>query len=133
MNGFDLSEFTELIGQLERLGADEKKVAERVLDAGSEPARLAFIGNMPPKSKKDKEQARDNVTVSKTKTAKKSKNKYRVIGALDQKFVYLYYIENGTIKMPARPFTEKAYQAAQAAASEPMRQALLQEIDNHLR
>ncbi len=132
-NGLDLSEFTELIKQLEQLGADTDQIAENVLDAGVEPARQAFIRNLPPNSKKDKEHARDNVIISKTKRAKKSKNKFRVIGALDRKFEYLFYVENGSVRAPAHPFIEKAYRDALAAASEPMKEALVREIDEHLR
>lgn len=132
-NGFNFDELTELITRLEKLGADMDQVAERVLDAGSEPARQAFAKNVPyDKNNKDNEHARDNVVVSKTRIARKSKNKYRLIGALDRKFEYLYYVEYGTSKAPPHPFVEKAYRDAQAAAIEPMKQALIQEIDRHL-
>jgi HK97 gp10 family phage protein len=133
MNGFDLSQLSETIKQLEQLGADMNAVSERVLDAGSEPARRAFINNMPPNSKKDKPHARNNVIVSKTRTARKSKSRYRVIGALDPEFKYLYYVENGHVRATEHPFVEKAYRAAQAAASDPMEKVLLQEIENHLK
>jgi len=155
LNGFEFSEFTGLIEQLEQLGADMDQVAERVLDAGSEPARLAFQKNVP-RSKKNKEHAQDNVMVSKTRESKYG-NKYRVIGAAGKKvdmkrtrvtskgkvqhytekyadqFSYLYFVEHGTTRAPARPFLEKAYRDAQAAANEPMKNALVQEIENHLR
>jgi len=132
-NGFNFDELSELITQLEKLGADMDQVAERVLDAGSEPARQAFLKNVPyDKSNKDNEHARDNIVVSKTRTARKSKNKYRLVGALNRKFEYLYYVEYGTSKAPPHPFIEKAYRDAQAAAIEPMKQALIQEIDRHL-
>ena len=132
-NGFNFDELSELITQLEKLGADMDQVAERVLDAGSEPARQAFLKNVPyDKSNKDNEHARDNIVVSKTRTARKSKNKYRIVGALNRKFEYLYYVEYGTSKAPPHPFIEKAYRDAQAAAIEPMKQALIQEIDRHL-
>ena len=134
-NGFDYSEFDELITQLEKLGADMDQVAKRVLDAGSEPARRAFQKNVPyDESNKDPshEHARDNIVVSRTRTARKTKNKYRLIGALDRRFEYLYYVEYGTTQAPPHPFIEKAYRDAQAAASEPMRQALIQEIERHL-
>lgn len=134
-NGFDYSEFDELITQLEQLGADMDQVAERVLDAGSEPARKAFQRNVPyDKTNKDPnhEHARDNIVVSRTRIARKTKNKYRLIGALDRKFEYLYYVEYGTTQAPPHPFIEKAYRDAQAAAIEPMKQALIQEIERHL-
>lgn len=146
MNGFDFSEFTQMINQLEGLGADMNKVAEHVLDAGSEPARAAFAENVPydsktPESMHSYKHAKDNVVVSKTRTARKSKNKYRLIDAKTNKtdpktgeaIPYLYYREYGTTKNPAKPWVDKAYTAAQAAASTPMENALIQEIDNHLR
>ena len=135
-NGINFDEFTELITQLEQFGADLDQVAERVLDAGSEPARRAFQKNVPyDESNKDPdhEHARDNIVVSRTRTARKTKNKYRLIGALDRRFEYLYYVEYGTTKAPPHPFIEKAYRDAQAAASEPMRQALLREFDRYVR
>lgn len=136
MNGFNISEFTDMIKQLEQLGADVNQVAERVLDAGSEPARQKFQKNLP----KDTGQARKNVVVSKTKTAR-NKNKYRLIGSETKKIdpetgkevPYLYIVEYGHVRAPAHPFIEKAYRAAQAAASEPMKSALVKEIENHLR
>lgn len=136
-NGFDFSEFTDLIKQLEQLGADSKQVAERVLNAGSEPAKQAFINNTPfdettEESKRTHEHARNSITVSKTKSSKRG-SKYRIVGADNEKFKYLFFVENGTIKIPAKPFRDKAYREARAAASEPMEQALIQEINNHLR
>lgn len=133
--GFNFDEFNELINQLEQLGADMDQVAEKVLDAGSEPAREAFKRNVPyDKTNKGlyHEHARDNIIVSKTRIARKTKNKYRLIGALDRKFEYLYYVEYGTTQAPPHPFIERAYREAQAAAAEPMRQALVQEIERHL-
>lgn len=133
-NGIDYSEFNELITELEKFGADIDQVAERVLDAGSEPARQAFAKNVPyDKSNRDNLHARDYIVVSKTRTARGTKNKYRLIGALDRRFEYLYYVEYGTTKAPPHPFIERAYRDAQAAASEPMRQALLQEFDRYVR
>lgn len=132
-NGFDISEFSNMINQLEKAGANTNKITENVLDAGSEPARQAFLKNMPPNSKKEKDHARDNVIVSKTKTARKTKNRYRLIGALNRKFEYLYYVENGTTRAPSKPFIEKAYREAQSAAIEPMKQAFKEEFEKHMR
>lgn len=141
-NGINFDEFNELITQLEQFGADLDQVAERVLDAGSEPARRAFQKNVPyDESNKDPnhKHARDNVVVSKTRTARRTRNKYRLIEAKTQKrdkngklVPYLYYVEYGSVNAPAKPWIEKAYRDAQAAASEPMRQALIQEIERHL-
>jgi HK97 gp10 family phage protein len=137
MNGFDISQFNDLIKQMESLGADTNKIAEKVLNAGSEPARRAFQNNVPvdtktPEEKRRHPHAKDNVKVTKTRKSRRG-NKYRVIGAEGDTFIYLWYLENGTIKMPVKPFLEKAERAARAAASSPMEQALLQEIENHLK
>ncbi len=132
MYGFDLTELEETIRQLERVGANMPVIAEIVLDAGSEPARQAFMKNVP-ESDIDKEHAKDNVIVSKTRTAKRTKNRYRLIGALDEKFKYLYYVENGTVRALAKPFIEKAYREAQAAAAEPMKQAFIKEYERYMR
>jgi len=164
-NGFDFSEFSELITQLEQLGADMDLVAEKVLDAGSEPARLAFQKCVPydfktPESQRKHEHARDHIVVSPTRVARRSKNKYRLISTddgtyakfkrrkrrssrkrrtpgessvqTDSTYSYLYFVEYGTVQAPARPFLEKAYREAQAAASEPMRQALIREVERYL-
>lgn len=132
MNGFDLSEFGEMISQLEQVCEDIDLIAEQVLNAGSEPAKQAFIKNMPPNSKKEKDHARDNVVISKTRIARKSKNRYRLIGALDSKFEYLYYVENGTTKALAKPFIEKANREAQSAASGPMKEAFNREFEKRM-
>ncbi len=131
-NGFDFSDFSGLIDKIEQMGADKDSIAEHVLDAGCEPARQAFIRNMPPNSLKDKPHARNNVTITKTRKSK-SGGRYRLVGAHDKKFIYLYYVENGTTKAPPHHFLEKAYRAAQYAAKEPMENALIGEIENHLK
>ena len=131
-NGFDISEFDIMINQLEKMGIDTAQIAENVLDAGSEPARQAFIRNMRPNSKRDKEHARDNVVVSKTRIARKTKNRYRLVGTLNRNFEYLYYVENGTTQAPPHPFIEKAYRAARDATVEPMKEAYNREFDKNM-
>jgi HK97 gp10 family phage protein len=133
-NGFNYSEFDDLIKQLENLGADMDAVTEAVLDAGNEPAKQAFIRCMPPDSttKHGQPHARDNVVVSPTRKAKNG-SKYRLVGTLDRRFVYLYYVEYGHSKAPPHPFIEKAYREARAAAREPMEQELIRQIEKHLR
>jgi HK97 gp10 family phage protein len=136
-NGFDITEFNELIKQIESLGADTEQIAEKVLNAGSEPARRVFQIHVPvdrttPEEKRRHPHAKNNIIVSKTKKSKKG-SKYRVIGAEDKTFVYLWYLEKGTITIHGKQFLEKAERAARAVASEPMERALLQEIENHLK
>lgn len=130
--GFDLTELSETISQLERIGANLDSIAEVVLEAGSGPAMEAFKKALP-RSTEEKEHAQDNVVVTKTRRARKTKNKFRVIGALDRKFVYLYYIEYGTTKAIAHPFLEKAYRDAQIAASVPMKEAFNKEYEKYMR
>lgn len=153
VQGFDFSEFSQLIDKIEAMGLDEDEVSEAVLEAGSEPARQAFERNVP-RSKLDKEHAQDNVKVSKTRTSRKSKNKYRLIGASGEsevsfkrkkrnssgsytekndQFTYLYFVEYGTTYAPPHPFIEKAYRDAHAAAADPMSEALAQKIEEKLR
>lgn len=135
--GFDLTEFNALVNRIEMLGADMDAVAERVLDAGSEPARAAFAAVVPYDDKNvDSIHARDNITVSRTKTSKRG-TKFRIIGVANKdyfggKFAYLYYVEYGTSRMPAKPFRERGYRAAQAAALPLMEQTLVDEIETRL-
>lgn len=139
MNGFDFSEFSQLIDKIEALGLDEEEVTEAVLEAGSEPARLAYERNVP-RSTLDKEHAQDHIKVSKTRKSKRG-SKYRLIDAETQKkdpktgkpVPYLYYVEYGHSRAPAHPFIEKAYREAHAAASDPMAEALVQKIEEKLR
>lgn len=143
MYGFDLSQFDQTIRQLEQMGTDINQIAERVLDAGSEPARQAFINNIPydENAPDNHTHARDNVVVSKTKTAKKTKNRYRVVESktdkidpkTGKKVPYLYFVENGHVRAPAKPFIQKAYGEAQAAAAEPMKIAFNHEFEEHMR
>ena len=75
-NGFDITQLDDCIRQLEEMGADTDKITEKVLNAGSEPARRAFQVNIPvdnrtPEEKRRHPHAKDNVKVSKTKKSKK--------------------------------------------------------------
>lgn len=145
MYGFDLTELEETIRQLESVGANMNSIAETVLEAGSEPAMEAFKKNVPfdkdtPEERHNYEHAQNTVKVSKTKIAKRTKNRYRLIEAkttkkgADGKLIpYLYYREYGTTRDPAEPFIEKAYREAQAAAAEPMRQAFIKEYEKYMR
>jgi len=136
--GINYSEFSDLINKLEVMGADVNKIAERVLDAGCEPAKRAFARSLPYDTKTRRRtypHARDTVNISNTKTARKSKNKYRLIEAKTKKIgadgksvPYLYYLEH-----TGKPWINKAYRNAQSAASEPMKQALLEEIEKHIK
>lgn len=144
--GFDFSQFTQLIKQVEELGADRDEVAEHVLDAGSEPARQTFADNIPfdegtPESRHPYKHAKDTVTVSGTRIAKRSRNKFRLIEPKTNKVdpktgklvPYLYYREYGSTKASAKPWHEKASKAARDAAIEPMKKALVDEIEKRLR
>jgi hypothetical protein len=116
-----------------------------VLDAGSEPARQAYAESIPydadtPEGKRTYPHARDTVKVSKTRIAKTTKNRHRLIEANTKKvdasgktIPYLYYVEYGSTQAPPHPWIEKAYRKAQAAAAEPMKEALVKEFDEHVR
>lgn len=132
-DGFTFEEFTELIKQFEELGADMDMVAEAVLNAGEGPAKEAYKNNIPYDSQERNPQghAKDNITVTKTKTSKYG-TKYRVISFKGNR-EYLYMLDAGTSKMAAKPWREKAYRAAQAAARPAMAQELINQIEKHLR
>ena len=142
--GFDISEFDQMIKSLEKMGANTNQIAEVVLDAGCAPAVEAFTPNVPfdnktPEEKHTYEHARNTVTVSKTRIARKTKNRYRLIEAKTTKkdadgniVPYLYFRENGSTTAPAKPWIEKAYRAAQAAAVEPMKEAFNREFDKYM-
>lgn len=132
-DGIDFSEFNQLVKQIENLGANMNAVAEAVLDAGTAPAKKAFKQNVPYDDKRDNPQghARDNITVSKTKTSKYG-TKYRLITFKGDRS-YLYMLDAGTSKMPAKPWREKANRAAQAAARPAMERELISQLEKHLR
>lgn len=137
MNKIDYSQFDELVKDVERLGADMDKIAETVLDAGSEPTRQAYAKKIPydtttPSNKRKHGHARDNLKVSRTKRSR-SGGKYRLVEATDKEFNYLWYLEKGTSRINERKFIQKAYDAAKKAAQEPMKQALLKEIEKHIK
>lgn len=136
MNEFDFKEFTKLVNNVERLGADMNKVSKSVLDAGSTPAKQAFTRKLPydtttPSSKRKHKHARDNVTISRTKTSKKG-SKYKVIGAKDKIYNYLWYLEKDTTYIKGRQFRDIAVNAARKSAAEPMKQALLKELEKYI-
>ncbi len=136
MSGFNYEEFDQMVGRVERLGADMDRVSKDVLNAGCEPARQAFAKKIPydsktPRNKRRHEHARKNIISTRTKKSR-SGSKYRVIKARDETFNYLWYREKGTSKMEARPFAEAAYKAARKAAVGPMKQALLKALNKHL-
>ncbi len=142
--GFDISEFDQMIKSLEKMGVNNEQIAEIILDAGCGPAVEAFKSNVPfdkntPDEKHNYMHARDTVKVSKTKTARRTKNRYRLIEPKTTKkdasgkiVPYLYYLENGSTKSPAKPWIEKTYRAARDVAIEPMKEAFNREFDKYM-
>jgi hypothetical protein len=125
----DYSEYSALIKKLESMGANMDKVAEAVLDAGSEPARQAFTRNIP-RSSKEKEHAQDNIRIFPTEKSKKG-TRYRIILAAksrkDRTFTYLYIVD---IK---QPFILKAQKDAHAAADPLMKAELERQVKEYVK
>ena len=126
----DYSSFTDNIKRLEALHADMNKVAEKVLDAGAEPARAAFARNIPRSNTEGKEHAQDNVRVFKTKNVRKS-TRYRIIrvgkSLKDRTFSYLYLVD---VK---KPFLTKAKNDAHEASDWLMGMELDRQTSNYMK
>jgi hypothetical protein len=129
MWNLDYSEYSNLIKKLEAMGANMNKVAEDVLNAGSEPARQAFARNVP-RSSKEKEHAQDNVRCFPTTTSKKG-TRYRVIkvgkSQKDRTFSYLFIVDT------KQPFILKAQKDAHAAADPLMKAELERQVKEHIK
>lgn len=134
---FDYSAFNDLVKKVEELGLSEQEIAKAVLDSADSAAMEAYKANVPyGKPNANGTHARDHVSISKMGKSKNG-NYYKVIGAgkakgakIDtEEFRYLFYVENGTSKMVARPFMDKAQAAVTAAALPKMKKTLEQEIE----
>ena len=137
--GFEFSEFNELIQQFENLGVGDDEIAKVVLDSVEDDAIQAFAANIP-KSDLDKEHAADNVIASKTRKSRHG-SRYRVVGAADRgkmggmnwdRFRYLFYVENGTSNMVAKPFINKAHKAVRDKVQPKMKTILENELAKRL-
>lgn len=117
---------------MDELGLDRDTIAKNVLNSVTDIALDAYTDNIPLGDKVRIEgHAKDNVKISGIKTSKYS-NKYKVLGFNGDRG-YLFMREYGTSKVPPKPWVEKANQAVRNAVREPMKQALIEEINGHLR
>lgn len=132
--GFDFSEFSDLLAQFEAMGNDVNAIVDKALVAGAEPARQAFIRDMPPNSTTPTghPHARDNVTIQKPKSSKRTGSRYIKIGAFGSKFVYLWYVEHGHTKAPSHPWHDNAMYSARQTFNPIFNKVLSEQINSYL-
>lgn len=127
MWNLDYKSFTKNIRMLEALEANMSKIADKVLEAGTEPARKAFARNVP-RSKLNKPHAQDNIRAFKIGRGSK---KYVIIKAgysiKDKTFNYLHFADK------KKPFFAKAIKDAYNASDWLMGMELDRQVSNHLR
>ncbi len=137
--GVEYDGFTNLIMNVENLGVTMDEMADKVLDEVAPEAVAVFRPYVPYDSKeKDSFHARNNVKASATKSG--YRGRYKLIGVFDADGAkldwsiakYLFYVENGTSKMTARPFMDAAEAAVQAVIEPKMKEALENEIKARL-
>lgn len=137
--GVEYDGFSGLVMKVENLGVSMEEVADKVLDEVAPEAVEAFRPHVPYDSKeKDSFHARNHVKASATKTG--YRGRYKLIGVFDGNggkldwsiAQYLFYVENGTSKMPARPFMTAAEMAVKATVEPKMKSALEAEIKSRL-
>lgn len=137
----EYAEFSELLKKLEDLGVSMNEITDKVLD---EVAPIAVDiykdeNHVPyDKTEYDSIHARNNVRASKTKNGKGGR--YKLVGVFTENGnsidwtigQYLFYVENGTSKMPAYPFMKKTEAAIQAAVKPIMKSAMENEIKSRI-
>lgn len=137
---FDFSEFDELVKKFEELGLSEQEISQKVLDSCENEAKEAYRRNVPyDENNTHGNHARDDVNISKMGKSKNG-NYYKTVGAGTPKgnkidtseHQYLFYIENGTSKMVAKPFMDKASADVASATLPKMKQALENELKERL-
>lgn len=137
--GVEYEGFSSLVLKIENLGVSMNEVADKVLD---EVAPLAVSTFKPhvhmTERKKTVFIARNHVRASKTRDG--YGGRYKLVGVFDGDGAkldwsiaqYLFYVENGTSKMVARPFMKKAEAAVKSVVEPKMKAALEQEIKSRL-
>lgn len=137
---FDYSAFDELVQKIESLGISEEEIAKKVLDSADSVAMEAYKANVPyGEPNANGTHARDHVSITKMGKTKNG-NYHKVVGAgtpvntkMDwEEFRYLFYIENGTSKMAARPFIDRACADISSVALPKMKKALEDELKRRL-
>lgn len=137
--GVEYDGFAGLVAKVEDLGVSMDEVADKVLEEVAPEAVEIFRRYVPYDSKgKDSFHARNNVKASATKTG--YGGRYKLIGVFDTSGAkldwsiaqYLFYVENGTSKMTAKPFMDAATAAVQSAIEPKMKEALEREVQTRL-
>jgi HK97 gp10 family phage protein len=115
------------------------EIANKVLDEVSPTAVEAFKPHVPYDIKeKDNFHARNNVKASRTKSGKGGR--YKLVGVFEENGAslnwsiakYLFYVENGTSKMTAKPFMKAAAAAVKSVVEPKMKSAIEAEIKSRL-
>lgn len=137
--GVEYDGFSALVAKIEGLGVSVNEMVDKVLDETAGLAVETFRPHVPYDSKqKDNIHARENVKASRTKTGKNGR--YKLIGVFGENGSkldwtvgqYLFYVENGTSKMPARPFMKAAEATVKSAVEPRMKAAIETEIKSRL-
>lgn len=137
--GVEYDGFSQLVQKVEILGVTMDEVADKVLDEVAPLAVETFKAYVPYDSKeKDSIHARDNVRASKTRSG--YHGRYKLVGVFNGSGVkldwsvgqYLFYVENGTSKMPAKPFMKAAENAVRSVVEPMMKAELEKEVQKRL-
>ncbi len=137
--GVEYDGFSDLVMKAENLGVSMDEVADKVLNEVAPEAVEVFRPYVPYDSKeKDSFHARSHVKASGTKSG--YGGRYKLIGVFDGNggkldwsiAQYLFYIENGTSKMNARPFIDAAELALKAVIEPKMKEALEREVNSRM-
>ena len=137
--GVEYDGFSALTMKIESLGVSMDEIADKVLNEVAPEAVNAFKPHVPYDSAgKDNIHARDNVKASRTKSGKSGR--YKLVGVFTENGAsldwsigkYLFYVENGTSKMPARPFMKGAASAVKSVVAPKMKSAVEAEIKSRL-
>ena len=117
--GVEYEGFSSLVLKIENLGVSMNEVADKVLDEVAPLAVSTFKPHVPyDRKEKDSFHARNHVRASKTRDG--YGGRYKLVGVFDGDGAkldwsiaqYLFYVENGTSKMAARPYVEKIKEKA---------------------
>lgn len=137
--GVEYDGFAALAMKVEELGVSMNEIADKVLEETAPIAVEAFRPHVPyDKTEKDSIHAKNNVRASKTKSGKNGR--YKLVGVFTENGVaidwtigqYLFYVENGTSKMTARPFMAAASAAVESAVAPLMKSAMENEIKSRI-
>ena len=137
--GVEYDGFAALAMKIEELGVSMNEIADKVLEETAPIAVNTFRPHVPYDSReKDSVHARNNVRASRTKSGKGGR--YKLVGVFTESGGsvdwtigrYLFYVENGTSKMTARPFMAAASSAVESAVKPIMKSAMENKIKSRI-